>query len=152
MKDGFPRGEPIDFPMRLIRFLLLCLGVGAAVACCGAELVYVDADGVIRWTLDQREVALFGANYSLPSAWQEVIVPIAGLRIARGVKLPLGYPEHWNYWVAPAKGRGGSTDRPNLAAIEHLQLSLRPEPGGPKPKEAGADAWVDLASVALVFE
>ncbi len=54
--------------MRLIRFFLLCLGAGAAVAGCGAELVYVDADGVIRWTADQHEVALFGANYSLPSA------------------------------------------------------------------------------------
>jgi hypothetical protein len=107
----------------------------------GVFLTLVEADGT-SWS----------TRLSLPSAWQEVVVPLAGLRIARGVKLPLGYPERWNYWVAPAKGRGGSTDRPNLAAVEHLQISLRPESGGPKPKEAGADAWVDLASVALVFE
>jgi len=33
-----------------------------------AELVYVDPSGVIRWQADQREVALFGANYCLPSS------------------------------------------------------------------------------------
>lgn len=32
------------------------------------ERVYADEHGVIRWTADDREVALFGANYSLPSA------------------------------------------------------------------------------------
>jgi len=32
------------------------------------EPVYADEHGVIRWTVDDREVALFGANYSLPSA------------------------------------------------------------------------------------
>jgi len=30
--------------------------------------VYVDREGVIRWRDDRREVALFGANYVLPSA------------------------------------------------------------------------------------
>lgn len=30
--------------------------------------VYVDASGVIRWRDSKREVALFGANYTLPSA------------------------------------------------------------------------------------
>jgi hypothetical protein len=32
------------------------------------ELVYQDAEGVIRWTKNKQEVALFGANYCLPSA------------------------------------------------------------------------------------
>src|SRR3954469_23227424 len=32
------------------------------------ELVRLDDVGVIRWTAANREVALFGANYSLPSA------------------------------------------------------------------------------------
>src|SRR3954471_9323467 len=32
------------------------------------QLVYVDHDGVIRWRADDREVALFGVNYCLPSA------------------------------------------------------------------------------------
>ena len=32
------------------------------------ERVYLDPQGVVRWVADHREVALFGANYSLPSA------------------------------------------------------------------------------------
>ena len=32
------------------------------------ELVYQDAAGVMRYTADEREVAVFGANYCLPSA------------------------------------------------------------------------------------
>lgn len=33
-----------------------------------AELVYQDKEGVIRWKNNNKEVALFGANYCLPSA------------------------------------------------------------------------------------
>ena len=33
-----------------------------------AEKVYMDKQGVIRWTENKKEVALFGANYCLPSA------------------------------------------------------------------------------------
>jgi hypothetical protein len=33
-----------------------------------ARAVYLDRDGVIRWRDDRREVALFGANYVLPTA------------------------------------------------------------------------------------
>lgn len=40
----------------------------AVVSAAPAELVYVDGQGVVRWSADNREVALFGANYSLPSA------------------------------------------------------------------------------------
>ncbi|WP_207436305.1 hypothetical protein [Sabulibacter ruber] len=32
------------------------------------QLVYQDKEGVIRWTKTKKEVALFGANYCLPSA------------------------------------------------------------------------------------
>lgn len=32
------------------------------------EKVYMDKQGVIRWTESREEVALFGANYCLPSA------------------------------------------------------------------------------------
>ncbi|BET67124.1 hypothetical protein ASA1KI_20420 [Opitutales bacterium ASA1] len=32
------------------------------------ELVYLDPAGVVRWVAGDREVALFGANYTLPSA------------------------------------------------------------------------------------
>jgi len=32
------------------------------------ELVYLDESGVIKWKSNHEEVALFGANYNLPSA------------------------------------------------------------------------------------
>src|ERR1035438_2441683 len=45
--------------------LLIC---GLVARCAATELVYLDDQGVIRWTTDKREVALFGANYCLPSS------------------------------------------------------------------------------------
>lgn len=33
-----------------------------------AEKVYMDSEGVVRWSSDDTEVSLFGANYCLPSA------------------------------------------------------------------------------------
>ena len=33
-----------------------------------ARAVYIDGEGVVRWRDDRSEVALFGANYVLPSA------------------------------------------------------------------------------------
>ena len=33
-----------------------------------ARAVYIDGEGVVRWRDDRREVALFGANYVLPTA------------------------------------------------------------------------------------
>src|SRR3954470_11368069 len=46
---------------------LLGLLIACNVARAG-ELVRLDEAGVIRWTADNREVALFGANYSLASS------------------------------------------------------------------------------------
>jgi hypothetical protein len=43
-------------------FLAASLSAGAP------ELVYIDNVGVMRWVADHREVALFGANYCLPSS------------------------------------------------------------------------------------
>lgn len=59
------------FIIMLAIFLPLCVP-GQAVLPAGytgdTERVYIDPDGVIRWTGSDREVALFGANYCLPSA------------------------------------------------------------------------------------
>ena len=50
------------------RFILTILSVAfCSVAIC-QEKVYMDEEGVIRWTADDTEVSLFGANYCLPSA------------------------------------------------------------------------------------
>jgi hypothetical protein len=59
---------------RLIALLVAALATGAPVlAAQGAgapasRQVYVDGAGVVRWRDDRREVALFGANYVLPTA------------------------------------------------------------------------------------
>lgn len=52
---------------RLTALLLLCI-ISADTLLATDELVYLDDAGVIRWQVDDREVALFGANYSLGSA------------------------------------------------------------------------------------
>jgi len=60
----------------LAQSLLVALAVLPAAAAQGApatprpadRAVYVDREGVVRWRDDRREVALFGANYVLPTA------------------------------------------------------------------------------------
>lgn len=49
-------------PLLLIFLMLAAFGLQAK------ELVYQDGEGTIRWTIDDSRVALFGANYCLPSA------------------------------------------------------------------------------------
>ncbi len=53
--------------------MLLFLGLGVAVSAAQAPRpanreVYVDGSGVIRWKDTRKEIALFGANYVLPTA------------------------------------------------------------------------------------
>lgn len=50
------------------KIILLCLSIGYLIHMQAQELVYVDDEGIIRWENDHKEVALFGANYCLPSA------------------------------------------------------------------------------------
>ncbi len=106
-----------------------------------AWLTLVEADGT-AWTHPLK----------LAVGWQELTLPLADWKIGQGVKLPLGYPERWNYWITPPTGRGGAGDRPNLANLERLQISLRPMPkSSPVPAES-TDATVDIATVTLAFE
>ena len=70
-------------------------------------------------------------------------------KLARGVKLPLGYPGRWNYWLPPPKGRGGPGDRPRLEAVEHFQISFRP---GSRAARTATDTWADIASAELIFD
>jgi hypothetical protein len=120
----------------------------------GATGVRVALRGVgPRQTLHVTLMEADGTSWSAPvdvgAEWTERLIPIADFRIARGVKLPQGYPGTWNYWVAPAGGRGGAGDRIRLADVERLQLSLR--------REAGMDVQpgtygVEVESVDLVFD
>ena len=51
-----------------MKHLLLALTLLVTGSLSAQELVYQDAEGVIRYTSNQDEVAVFGANYCLPSA------------------------------------------------------------------------------------
>jgi len=71
----------------------------------------------------------WSAAVTVDTTWSEQALPLAALRLGRGVLLPEGFPGEWNYWVGPAAGRGGAGDRPRLERVERLQLSLRREDG-----------------------
>lgn len=103
----------------------------------------------VHLTLMEADGTSWSAPVQVDSAWSQVLIPIADFRIARGVKLPQGYPGTWNYWVQPAAGRGGAGDVMRLPRVERLQLSLRREPGmDVQPGSYG----VEVESVDLVFD
>jgi len=52
----------------IVRIFLLLTILAFELNSTAKELVYIDKAGVIRWEKDKSEVALFGANYCLPSA------------------------------------------------------------------------------------
>jgi hypothetical protein len=81
------------------------------------------------------------------TAWSERTLPLASFHSSRGVQLPLGFPGRWNYWVGPAAGRGGAGDRVNVANLERLQLSLRPDGGA-----ATGVHGVEVEWATLVFQ
>ncbi len=86
------------------------------------------------------------AALPIDSSWSEQVLPLEKLVIGRGVLLPEGFPGEWNYWVGPAGGRGGATDRPRLEHLERLLLSFRREDGvAAKPGNYGVEVeWIAL--------
>jgi hypothetical protein len=102
---------------------------------------------LLHVTLMERDGTSWSTTFAPDSSWSERTVPLSDFRIARGVKLPLGFPGTWNYWVGPAAGRGGSGDAIRIADVERLQLSLRREEG--LSVEPGAYG-VEVESVTLV--
>ena len=107
----------------LLVFALLTTGLLSA-----QELVYQDAEGVIRYTANEEEMAVFGVNYCLPSASDyraahKVVPTLAGKKqlidididhLARmGMRaLRLSF---WGDWE-------NSDRRGNLVDNEHLDL------------------------------
>ncbi|HVU18493.1 MAG TPA: hypothetical protein VHD32_16440 [Candidatus Didemnitutus sp.] len=99
-------------------------------------------------TLVEADGTSWSKRLELATAWQDLRVPLSSLGLARGVMLPLGFPERWNYWIAPAAGRGGPGDHVKLPEVERLQFSVRPEGRGAATGQA-EDPWVEVASVRL---
>ncbi len=84
---------------------------------------------VLHVTLMEDDGTSWSSALTVDSAWSERTLPLESFAVARGVKLPQGFPGEWNYWVGPAEGRGGRGDRLRLQHLERLQLSLRGESG-----------------------
>jgi len=100
-------------------------------------------------TLMEDDGTSWTAALRVDSSWSEHVIPLDKFTAGRGVLLPEGFPGEWNYWVGPADGRGGTTDRPRLEHLERLQLSLRRENGvTAKPGTYG----VEVESVTLGFD
>ncbi|HYJ78371.1 MAG TPA: hypothetical protein VEW03_02120, partial [Longimicrobiaceae bacterium] len=146
------RGEsPEDYTASLV-VLDRIAGRGESLA--GATGVRVRLRGIgarqrLHLTLMERDGTSWSAALEPGTAWSEPTIPLAAFRPARGVKLPLGFPGRWNYWVEPAAGRGAPGDALRLADVERLQLSLRREEGlAVQPGSYG----VEVESVTVVFE
>lgn len=145
--EGF---SPEDYTASLVVRDLVAAR-GAAMASAGAVRVRLRGIGSrqrLHLTLMEQDGTSWSAAIEPSPAWSEVTIPLADFRPARGVKLPLGYPGTWNYWVGPAAGRGGPGDALRPAEIERLQLSLRREELEVLPGRYG----VEVESVTLLFE
>lgn len=108
-----------------LAFLFCLIGNLNAAPEPSGEQVYLDAQGVIRWTATREEVALFGANYSLPSACDYRAAGYVNANRKELVETDLAHFSRmgwtglrlcfWGDWEnADAKG--------NLIANDHLDL------------------------------
>jgi len=103
---------------------------------------------MLHITLMEDDGTSWSAAVTADSTWSEQSLSLAVFTIGRGALLPEGFPGEWNYWVGPAAGRGGSSDRPRLDRLERLQLSLRRTEGvSVTPGSYGVEVeWVALAA------
>jgi pimeloyl-ACP methyl ester carboxylesterase len=80
-------------------------------------------------TLMEDDGTSWTAPVVVDSAWSEQTLALSDFKVGRGVLLPQGFPGEWNYWVGPATGRGGATDKLRLQHLERLQFSVRRDEG-----------------------
>jgi hypothetical protein len=118
-----------------------------------AETVRIRLRGVgprqtVHITLMEDDGTSWVAPLTVDSAWSEQTVPLEVFALGRGALLPQGFPGEWSYWVGPAAGRGGPGDRPRLARLERIQLSLR---GADAASPATGSPGVEIESIDLAF-
>jgi hypothetical protein len=77
--------------------------------------------------------------------WKDMYLSFDQFKTGKGILLPQGYPGDWNYWIDPAKARGGASDTLNINKIESLQFSF-----GLSPQNQ-SHLWMDMSSIELVF-
>lgn len=151
-----PRNEPLDDYTASLVVDRRIASRGASMG--SASAVRVRLRGLaprdaVTISLMERDGTTWSATVVSDTAWTDRIIPLASLRPSRGVQLPLGFPGRWNYWVGPARGRGGAGDHLLPPAIERLQLSLRPFA---RPSAAATVReprhGVEVESIVLVFE
>jgi len=106
------------------------------------------ADQTVFITLMEADGTSWSATVDLSANWKEFNIPLDRFKPGKGVLLPLGFPERWNYWVDPAQGRGGPEDHIRPEKIERVQLSLRP--AGVKLQEK--DPWMEVSLINITFE
>jgi hypothetical protein len=120
----------------------------------GAAGVFIRLRGIgprqtLHVTLMEEDGTSWSAPVDVDSAWTDRTIPVSSFRLARGVKLPLGYPGRWNYWVGPAVGRGDRDDALRLPNLERLQLSLR---RADAPDARPGTYGVEVETVRLEFD
>ncbi|UCH13397.1 MAG: hypothetical protein JSV22_09795, partial [Bacteroidales bacterium] len=98
-------------------------------------------------TLVEADGTSWSKKIGLSKNWEDIIVPVDELNLSRGVKLPQGFPQRWNYWIEPAEGRGGPDDPIQMDKVERLQISLRPS-GDDVPE---TNPWIEIGAVVLIF-
>jgi hypothetical protein len=148
---SYPNGEALDdYTASLV---LLDRVKPRAETIGSGDALWIRARGIgprqtLHLTLMEDDGTSWTTAVPLDTTWVEHFIPLSNLAIGRGVLLPQGFPGTWNYWVGPAVGRGGDTDRLRLAHLERLQLSLRREAGvAAGPGQYG----VEVESVMLRF-
>lgn len=105
----------------LLASMVLVFGVRGL----AGEAVYLDEAGVIRWRVDDREVALFGANYTLPSASDYRAAGYVGSDRKKLIERDMAHFARlgWDGMRLALWGDWENSDREgNLIANEHLDL------------------------------
>jgi hypothetical protein len=98
-------------------------------------------------TLMESDGTSWSTTIDITETWEDLYIPFKNLQVSKGVLLPQGFPEQWNYWVSPANGRGGEGDRIKTAKIERVQLSIRPS-GTVVPDK---NPWMDVSLINISF-